>query len=76
MPTEQNPTPPPTPEPATPDTTAEEAKYWDTLESRLDSWFDKKIEKYRTTGTARMGKTTLPELIANFVFGKQEENKK
>lgn len=69
--------PTPTPEPQSQDPTpvnpedAEKA-YWEKFEGKLDTWFDKKIEKYRTTGTARMGKTTLPEIVANFVFGKQE----
>lgn len=71
MPETQDPTPPAT-DPTPPNAEDIEEKYWKTFESRLDTWFEAKVDKYRKTGTARMGKSTLPEIVANFVFGKQE----
>lgn len=68
---------PPTPDPTTstePNPDDQEKAYWEKFEGKLDVWFDKKIEKYRTTGTTRTGgRTTLPEIFANMIFGKQEQ---
>lgn len=65
-PSKQNQDPPaePTPEEA-------EKKYWDTFESRLDGWFDKKIDGYRKQGTSRTGagRATLPKILADMIFG-------
>jgi hypothetical protein len=41
----------------------------------MDSWFDKKVEKYRGTSTTRTGRTTLPGIMANMIFGPDKENK-
>lgn len=67
--TKTNPEPPD--EPEGPDET--EAKFWETFENHLDTWFDKKVEKYRSTSTARTGRTTLPEIMANLVFGPKKD---
>jgi hypothetical protein len=72
MPDKQDPTPDPATDPTPPSQEEVEKDFFDKMEARLDTWFDKKVDKYRTTGTARMGKTTLPEIVANMFFGKQE----
>lgn len=56
----------PTPEQA-------EAKYWETFEGRLDAWFDKRIEKMRTTAPSRMGRTSLPSILADLMFGPEKK---
>jgi hypothetical protein len=55
--------------PAEPTADELEAKFWNTFEAKMDSWFERKIEKYRGTATSRTGRTTLPEIMANMVFG-------
>lgn len=69
-----DPTPPTPPEPPKEPTAEElEAKFWTTFESKMDGWFDRKVEKYRGTATSRTGRTTLPEIMANMIFGPPKE---
>jgi hypothetical protein len=64
---------PKTPEPPEPTPEQAEAKYWETFESKLDGWFDRKIEKYRSTSTSRTGRTTLPAIFADMIFGPKKD---
>jgi hypothetical protein len=64
---------PKTPEPPEPTTDELEAKFWATFETKMDNWFERKIEKYRTTATSRTGRTTLPEIMASMIFGPPKE---
>jgi hypothetical protein len=52
-----------------------EAAYWEKLTGHLDSWFDAKVEKYRGTSPTRMGRTTLPGILADIVFGPPKDGK-
>lgn len=62
-------TPPSTEPPAEPTPEQTEAAFWQKFEANLDTWFDKKVEKYRGTSPARMGRSTLPGMLADLVFG-------
>jgi hypothetical protein len=55
--------------------TAEEQEeiFWTKFENRLDGWFDKKVTKYRETATSRTGRTTLPGIMANLIFGPEKD---
>lgn len=66
-------TDPPTPTEPTQDD--QEEAFWTKFEGKMDSWFDKKVEKYRGTSTTRTGRTTLPGIMANMIFGPDKENK-
>jgi hypothetical protein len=69
----ETPPPPETPpESQTPEQV--EAAFWTKFESNLDTWFEKKIEKYRTTSPSRTGRTTLPSIIAGMVFGNEKKD--
>lgn len=70
MPDNQDPKPEPTQEP-NPD--EQEKAFWDKFEGHLDTWFDKKIEKYRTTSPSRTGRTTLPDIFATMIFGPKKD---
>jgi hypothetical protein len=65
----------PTDPPKEPTTEEAEKAYWDKLTAHLDSWFDGKVEKYRTTSPTRMGRTTLPGILADLVFGPPKDGK-
>lgn len=69
MPDKQDPTPPTPPEPPEPTPEQLEAAFMDRLFGRMDTWFDEKIKSYRGTAGGRMGRTTLPEIVANAIFG-------
>jgi len=59
--------------PGEPTPEEQEAKFWATFESKMDGWFDRKVEMYRSTATSRTGRTTLPEIMANMIFGPLKE---
>ena len=63
--------PEPTPAPPKPEPTAEEqeAAYWTRFEEKLDNWFDKRVEKMRATASSRTGRTNLPGILSDLVFG-------
>lgn len=69
MATDPKPTDPPADPPKEPTPEEAENAFWDKFENRLDGWFDKKVEKYRSTSPTRMGRTTLPGILADIVFG-------
>jgi len=50
-----------------------EDKFWEKFEGHLDTWFDRKVEKYRTTSSSRTGRTTLPTIMADLIFGPPKE---
>ena len=61
----------PTPPEPKPEPTAEEqeAAYWTRFEEKLDNWFDKRVEKMRATASSRTGRTNLPSILSDLVFG-------
>jgi hypothetical protein len=61
------PTDPPTPDPTEDD--QREAKFWETLDGHIDGRLDAMIERHRKTSPARTGRTTLPTLFADMIFG-------
>ena len=67
---EPDPTPDPTPE------QSEEA-FWKKHEERtlgvLDAWFEKKREEFKGRNTGRTGRTTLPGMLADIMFGPAKE---
>ena len=65
---------PPTP-PAEPTPEEVETAYWNKMTEHLDKWFDAKVEKYRSTSPTRMGRTTLPGILADIVFGPEKDKK-
>lgn len=72
-------TPDPTPDP-TPNPDEVEAKYWATFEEKLggklDTWFEGKMDEIRKTTTSRTGgRTTIPGLFANLIFGPEKDTK-
>ena len=57
----------PTPEPTEDE---REAKFWTTLDEHIDGRLNAMIEKHRTTsGTRSSGRTTIPGLFADMIFG-------
>lgn len=61
---------PPNQNPPAPEPSPDEVKFWDKLSKTVDEAIEKKIEKYRGTGNSRTGgRTTLPDMIANLMFG-------
>lgn len=66
----KDPTPDPTPDPSPED---QEKLYWEKLTSHLDTWFDGKVKQYQKTGQSRTGRTTLPGLFADMIFGPQKD---
>lgn len=72
MPDDKTTTPPEPPAEPTPEDV--EKKYWETLESRLDAWLDKRIEKARTTSTSRTGgRTSLPSILFDAFMGSSKK---
>lgn len=67
-------TTPPANPPAEPTPEEAEEAYWKKFESRLDTWFDAKVEKYRGTSSSRTGRTTLPGILADLVFGQEKKS--
>ena len=69
----------PTPDPSaekTPEQVEEEfwAKHKTATVGILDEWFEKKKEELRTVGTSRSGgRTSLPGIIANIMFGEPKQ---
>jgi hypothetical protein len=60
------------------DTTSTEDGFWkklsDTIDERIDAGIDRGLKKYRPTGSQRTeGRTTIPGVIADIVFGKQKQ---
>lgn len=50
----------------------EEEAFWKKFDERIDSGIKRNIDAYRKnapTGTSRTGRTTLPGILANLVFG-------
>lgn len=61
-------------EPKEPTPEEQEEAFWSKFETRLDGWFDKKVEKYRTNATTRgTGRSTLPGIMANLIFGPEKK---
>lgn len=53
----------------------QESKFWEKMGSlideRVDAGIARTIDKYKITGSSRNGgRTTLPEIMANVIFGK------
>lgn len=53
----------------------DESKFWEKMGSlideRVDAGIARTIDKYKVTGSSRNGgRTTLPEIMANVIFGK------
>lgn len=65
-------TPPANP-PAEPNADDQEAKFWKSFDERvnglLDGWLDRTIEKHKTTSPSRMGRTSLPSIFYDAIFG-------
>lgn len=62
---------PKAPEPGPDDS---EKAFWEKFTANLDAWWDNKMKTYRESkpaGTSRTGgkRATLPDVIADFVFG-------
>lgn len=57
-----------------PQSEAEDA-FWKRLHTEMDTWFDEKIKTMREQGQSRVGRTTLPSIFADFMFGKQQDKK-
>lgn len=52
-----------------------EEAFWKRLHSEMDTWFDDKIKTMREQGQGRVGRTTLPSVLADFMFGKATDKK-
>lgn len=49
-----------------------EESFWKKFDERIDGAIKRNVENYRKqarTGTSRSGRTTLPGILADFVFG-------
>ena len=49
-----------------------EESFWKKFDERIDAAIDRKVADYRKkagTGTSRSGRTTLPGILADLVFG-------
>lgn len=49
-----------------------EESFWKKFDERIDAAIDRKVADYRKkagTGTSRTGRTTLPGILADLVFG-------
>ncbi len=49
-----------------------EKAYWAKFEGVMDTWFDKKVKTLRETSSSRQGRTTLPKVLADIVFGPEK----
>jgi len=72
----QEPPNPPAPEPEkTPEQA--EAEFWGKHKEHtlgvLDEWFEKKKTELQSRSTGRTGRTTLPGLLADIMFGPAKE---
>lgn len=69
---------PPAPEPS-PEPTPEQqtAAFWasskEHLSGIMDEWFDKKVKDMRATSPSRTGRTTLPGILADIMFGPKKD---
>lgn len=64
--------------PADPGPEDQEKAYWDKFgaefDNRLNAWFDKKREEFRGPSTSRSGgRTTLPGILADLIFGPEKK---
>lgn len=50
-----------------------ESEFLDRMMGRMDTWFDNKVKSFRTNSTSRNGRTSLPSVLADIVFGKPKE---
>jgi len=51
-----------------------EASYWEKFDQKVNQIIDARIETVRQAGTTRgQGRTTLPGMLANFVFGPEKK---
>lgn len=68
-----NPSPPASDPPPEPTPEQQTEKFWATskphLTSIMDTWFDEKIKSLRQTSSSRTGRTTLPGILADIMFG-------
>lgn len=71
MPDNQDPKTQDPPKEPTPEE-AEEA-FWSKFDARLNNWFDNKVKEYRGTSAARTGRSTLPGIMADIVFGAKKD---
>lgn len=49
-----------------------EESFWKKFDERIDAAIDRKVDAYRKkagTGNSRTGRTTLPGILADLVFG-------
>lgn len=53
-----------------------EAKFWTKLDQRIDAAIDRGVQKYARPAGQRTGRTTLPGMLANFMFGPEKEPEK
>jgi len=70
----ENQDPPEGTEPANDEGAQAEAKFWEKFDSRLDSFFDRKLKQARDSSASRgKGRTTLPGILADFMFGPEKK---
>lgn len=54
-----------------------EATFWAKLDERIDAAIDRGVQKYARPGTSRNGgRTTLPGILANIMFGPEKSETK
>lgn len=71
--------PPKTDPPADPPADDAEASFWAKFDEKLNAGIgaaiDKKLSEFRENSNSRTGRSTVPGLIADFMFGKDTSKK-
>jgi hypothetical protein len=52
-----------------------EAGFWAKFDSRIDEGIERNLRKHSVTGTQRTGRSTLPGMLANIMFGTDKADK-
>lgn len=48
----------------------QEKSFWEKFDARIDAAVERNLKRHAVTGSSRTGRTTLPAIFADIMFGK------